>query len=216
MTQRAGQLRGDRVDRASTDLLRFVAPCLHGCLRRGGHRLRDRGRAGRDQQLAVRARECRRGVRSRRIATHPAVWNRTIVVSRWPGTDADREQFVRLHEDLPRWYYAGGGLYLSTRARKRYEHLQLGGPVERVTQADSAADLTQNGSSCPKHAVLYPGSQVTSASQASSLAMTPRRTSLGARSPMSSPWRARSRQSTTVRGRRSSSSVPIRREPSSP
>lgn len=64
-------------------------------------------------------------VRQQRIKTYPAVWSRTSVVSRWPRTDAEREHFLRLHEDLRRWYYAGGGLFLSTRARKRYEHLQL-------------------------------------------------------------------------------------------
>ena len=46
-------------------------------------------------------------------------------MSRWPRTDAGREHLIRLHEDLRRWYYAEGGMYLSTRARKRYEHLQL-------------------------------------------------------------------------------------------
>jgi hypothetical protein len=65
------------------------------------------------------------GVRNQRIAAYPAVWNRTGVVSRWPRTNAGREQFLRLHEDLRHWYFVGGGLYLSTRARKRYEHLQL-------------------------------------------------------------------------------------------
>ena len=64
-------------------------------------------------------------VRSQRIATYPAVWKRTNVFSRWPRTDAGRDQLLRLHEDLREWYYGEGGLYLSTRARKRYEHLQL-------------------------------------------------------------------------------------------
>jgi hypothetical protein len=74
------------------------------------------------------------GVRNQRIATYPGVWNRTGVVSRWPRTDAGREQFLRLHEDLRRWYYAGGGLYLSTRARQRHEHLQL--VLEAVVSLD--------------------------------------------------------------------------------
>jgi hypothetical protein len=65
------------------------------------------------------------GVRTQRIAAYPTAWRRTGVVSRWPRTDASREHIVRLHEDLRRWYYAEGGMYLSTRARKRYEHLQL-------------------------------------------------------------------------------------------
>ena len=65
------------------------------------------------------------GVRAQRIAAYPTAWRRTGVVSRWPRTDADREHIIRLHEALRRWYYAEGGMYLSTRARKRYEHLQL-------------------------------------------------------------------------------------------
>jgi hypothetical protein len=65
------------------------------------------------------------GVRAQRIAAYPAAWRRTGVVSRWPRTDVGREHLTRLHEDLRRWYYAEGGMYLSTRARKRYEHLQL-------------------------------------------------------------------------------------------
>jgi hypothetical protein len=65
------------------------------------------------------------GVRAQRIEAYPVAWRRTGVVSRWPRTDADRDHIVRLHEDLRWWYYADGGMYLSTRARKRYEHLQL-------------------------------------------------------------------------------------------
>ncbi|GAA4691335.1 hypothetical protein [Nocardioides conyzicola] len=65
------------------------------------------------------------GVRTQRMATYPAVWKRTGVVSRWPRTDAGREEFLRLHEDLRTWYYGAGGLYLSSRARARYEHLQV-------------------------------------------------------------------------------------------
>jgi hypothetical protein len=76
------------------------------------------------------------GVRTQRIATYPAVWKRTSVVSRWPRTDAGREHLLRLHEDLREWYYAGGGLYLSTGARKRYEHLQL--VLEAVSSMEEA------------------------------------------------------------------------------
>lgn len=65
------------------------------------------------------------GVRTQRMATYPAAWKRTSVVSRWPRTDAGRDEFLRLHEDLRTWYYGAGGLYLSTRARARYEHLQV-------------------------------------------------------------------------------------------
>lgn len=64
-------------------------------------------------------------VRTQRIAAYPAAWRRTGVVSRWPRTDAGRAHLLELHEDMRRWYYAEGGMYLSTRARKRYEHLQL-------------------------------------------------------------------------------------------
>lgn len=83
-------------------------------------------------------------VRNQRIATYPAVWNRTSVVSRWPRTDAGRDQFLRLHEDLRRWYYAGGGLYLSTGARKRYEHLQLVLDAVLSTDQPNATEFYQS------------------------------------------------------------------------
>lgn len=64
-------------------------------------------------------------VREQRVRTYPSVWERTSVVSRWPRTDATREHAVHLHLDLRRWYYSGGGLFLSRAARERYEHLQV-------------------------------------------------------------------------------------------
>jgi hypothetical protein len=65
------------------------------------------------------------GVRDQRIRTYPAAWERTGVVSRWPHTDATRAHCSRLHLDLRKWYYSGGGLFLSEDARERYEHLQV-------------------------------------------------------------------------------------------
>jgi hypothetical protein len=65
------------------------------------------------------------GVRNERIRTYPAVWERTSVVSRWPRTDATREHATHLHLDLRKWYYSGGGLFLSEDAQDRYEHLQV-------------------------------------------------------------------------------------------
>jgi hypothetical protein len=80
------------------------------------------------------------GVRDERIKTYPSVWRRTGIVSRWPRTNAGREHYLRLHEDLRKWYYGGGGLYLSTRSRKRYEHLQL--VLEAVlAQKDPKSDV---------------------------------------------------------------------------
>jgi hypothetical protein len=79
------------------------------------------------------------GVRDQRIATYPEVWERTGVVSRWPRTDAGRDEFHRLHDDLRSWYYGTGGLYLSTRARRRYEHLQcILDAVRAVDEANAA------------------------------------------------------------------------------
>jgi hypothetical protein len=65
------------------------------------------------------------GVRDERIRTYPAVWERTSVVSRWPRTDATREHATHLHLDLRKWYYSGGGLFLSEDTQDRYEHLQV-------------------------------------------------------------------------------------------
>jgi hypothetical protein len=65
------------------------------------------------------------GVLDERIRTYPAVWERTSVVSRWPRTDATREHATHLHLDLRKWYYSGGGLFLSEDTQDRYEHLQV-------------------------------------------------------------------------------------------
>lgn len=79
------------------------------------------------------------GVRDQRIRTYPAAWERTGVVSRWPHTDATRAHCSRLHLDLRRWYYSGGGLFLSEDARERYEHLQV--VLEAIVAQDPAHPL---------------------------------------------------------------------------
>ncbi len=77
------------------------------------------------------------GLRDERIRTYPAVWERTSVVSRWPHTDATREHATHLHLDLRKWYYSGGGLFLSEDAQDRYEHLQV---VLEAVVAGSASE----------------------------------------------------------------------------
>jgi hypothetical protein len=81
------------------------------------------------------------GVRDQRIRTYPAAWERTGVVSRWPHTDATRAHASRLHLDLRRWYYSGGGLFLSEDARERYEHLQV--VLEAIVAQDPDHPLDQ-------------------------------------------------------------------------
>ena len=79
------------------------------------------------------------GVRDQRIRTYPAVWERTSVVSRWPRTDATREHATHLHLDLRKWYYSGGGLFLSEDAQDRYEHLQV--VLEAIIAGSSSEPL---------------------------------------------------------------------------
>jgi hypothetical protein len=81
------------------------------------------------------------GVRDQRIRTYPAAWERTGVVSRWPHTDATRAHASRLHLDLRRWYYSGGGLFLSEDARERYEHLQV--VLEAIVAQDPEHPLAE-------------------------------------------------------------------------
>jgi hypothetical protein len=81
------------------------------------------------------------GVRDQRIRTYPAAWERTGVVSRWPHTDATRAHASRLHLDLRRWYYSGGGLFLSEDARERYEHLQV--VLEAIVAQDPERPLEE-------------------------------------------------------------------------
>ena len=78
-------------------------------------------------------------IRDQRIRTYPAVWERTSVVSRWPRTDATRDNAVRLHLDLRTWYYSSGGLFLSEDAQERYDHLQV--VLEALLAKDPAAPL---------------------------------------------------------------------------
>lgn len=81
------------------------------------------------------------GVRDQRIRTYPAAWERTGVVSRWPHTDATPAHASRLHLDLRKWYYSGGGLFLSEDARERYEHLQV--VLEAIVAQDPDHPLEQ-------------------------------------------------------------------------
>jgi hypothetical protein len=63
-------------------------------------------------------------LRDLRLRWYPPVWKRTSVLSNWPRPNAARENLERLRVDLRAWYFAGGGLYLSENARKRYGELQ--------------------------------------------------------------------------------------------
>ncbi|MDX6359468.1 MAG: hypothetical protein QOH37_2522, partial [Nocardioidaceae bacterium] len=81
------------------------------------------------------------GVRDQRIRTYPAAWERTGVVSRWPHTDATSGHASRLHLDLRKWYYSGGGLFLSEDARERYEHLQV--VLEAIIAQDPAHPIEE-------------------------------------------------------------------------
>jgi hypothetical protein len=70
-------------------------------------------RAGVDEEL-----------RSKRLTVYPALWEATKAASRWPRSTVSRSDLDELHRNLRKWYYTGGGMYLSETARARYGDLQ--------------------------------------------------------------------------------------------
>jgi hypothetical protein len=63
---------------------------------------------------------------SRRLDTYREVWALTSQFSRWPRQKPTSGDVVQLHEQFRRWYYGDGGILMSSRARKRYTHVQEG------------------------------------------------------------------------------------------
>jgi hypothetical protein len=63
-------------------------------------------------------------LRSARMKVYPSFWARTSTLSRSPRTTADAEDLKQLQQDLRRWYYVDGGIYLSRSSAQRYVELQ--------------------------------------------------------------------------------------------
>ena len=71
-------------------------------------------------------------LRLRRIDAYKPLWELTALLPRWPrNTDVTYEQLLELTEAFRKWYFAGGGMYLSQTAHKQgYYPLQQ--ELERV------------------------------------------------------------------------------------
>src|SRR4051794_27550318 len=64
-------------------------------------------------------------IREKRMATYADLWKETGTVPRWPRAEhLTYERLGKMSRNLREWYYAGGGMYLSTEAREAYGALQ--------------------------------------------------------------------------------------------
>src|SRR5690349_10285410 len=61
-----------------------------------------------------------RGLRTDRLKAYAQLWARTRPFSRYAPATMDAYRCSRLVESLSDWYYAEGGMYLSTATRDRY------------------------------------------------------------------------------------------------
>lgn len=64
-------------------------------------------------------------LRQRRITVYQEMWGRTSLLPKWPrATNVTYEKLTALSEALRDWYFNSGGMYLSTKGRDAYGHLQ--------------------------------------------------------------------------------------------
>lgn len=73
--------------------------------------------------LAVRE-KANEELRGLRVAVYPAVYQLTAPLSSWPPATMSFDDLAALNLSLRRWYFTGGGLYLSARGRERYGELK--------------------------------------------------------------------------------------------
>jgi hypothetical protein len=64
-------------------------------------------------------------LRKQRMEAYEKIWKKTRLLPKWPRpADVSHEQLHKLGEDLRDWYYDGGGMFLSTKAREAFGLLQ--------------------------------------------------------------------------------------------
>ncbi len=64
-------------------------------------------------------------LRTARIAAYKLIWKSTGILPKWPTRVASFEELKALREELRRWYFEEGGLFLSEDTRSNeYETLQ--------------------------------------------------------------------------------------------
>jgi hypothetical protein len=82
-------------------------------------------------------------LRLRRIEVYQPLWELTALLPRWPrDPHVTYEDLFKFSEDLRKWYFSGGGMYLSrTTHQKGYYPLQQ--ELERVLSQTKAGELSQ-------------------------------------------------------------------------
>lgn len=64
-------------------------------------------------------------LRGRRITVYAELWKKTGTLPQWPrNRELVYEDLRALTDELRKWYFATGGMYLSTTARKAYGEVQ--------------------------------------------------------------------------------------------
>ncbi len=65
------------------------------------------------------------GLRDTRLTLYKALWKKTELLPKWPRrTDVTYEHLRVFSEDLRKWYFDEGGIFLSRNARSAYGGLQ--------------------------------------------------------------------------------------------
>ncbi|HWW62603.1 MAG TPA: hypothetical protein VN181_14615, partial [Thermoanaerobaculia bacterium] len=63
-------------------------------------------------------------LRERRAADYLKLWELTAMVPKWPRARLAVDDYRKLTASLMSWYFAGGGMYLSTAAQRAYKNVQ--------------------------------------------------------------------------------------------
>ena len=67
------------------------------------------------------------GLRDKRLMLYKVLWKKTELLPKWPRrTDVTYEKLREFSEELQKWYFDEGGIFLSRQARKSYGKLQEG------------------------------------------------------------------------------------------
>ena len=81
-------------------------------------------------------------LRSRRIAAYEPLWAKTKVLPKWPRDETVTYESLRqFSEELRKWYFDTGGLYLSKTSREVYGALQ--DELQRVLQSGRSGILSR-------------------------------------------------------------------------
>jgi hypothetical protein len=65
------------------------------------------------------------GLRDTRLTLYKVLWKKTELLPKWPRrTDVTYEQLRGFSEELRKWYFDEGGIFLSRKARSAYGGLQ--------------------------------------------------------------------------------------------